>query len=151
MNDENLTLYSSGYEAKGKTTISPRTLGMYLGCEVETPDGGVERLVRVSMLGSAEQHAVTLKGGMSVTRNRSTVNMKLLLRPPSDITKEEKEEENRRCWKRGRKNKAESVDYLRSLGFDLGGWIIVDGKEQWVASLIEAGVANQTALKNAKG
>lgn len=102
-------------------TLSPRTLGMYFGCmciaDFYTALDGYAKP-------SKEEIAAQSVGLYTVFQCR---NVLLKLKRPHP--------------KHDSKWSFQYVDDCRKMGFDLGGYIIQDGKELWVASLIDAGVA----------
>jgi hypothetical protein len=110
-----------------ETTPSPRTLGMYYGCmciaDFYTDLDGYAKP-------SKEEVSAQAVGFYTALQCRNVL-LKLKY-PTNDVGAYD----------------VYGADHARSNGFDLGGFIIQDGKELWVASLIDAGVAVEMEVAN---
>lgn len=94
-------------------TLSPRTLGMYYGCAVK------DTFNRVTVTNPASVFKYIEGGALD--------QIKLILK--------------RQPFHSNHARNLSLFDDMRKDGYDMGGFIIQNGTETWVASLIDAGVA----------
>lgn len=136
--DEHLPLHKT--KMMNNVTISPKTLGMYLGCDYQ---------VTVNIEGAPVIR--TLDAKLLLEETECYTGGMLLLREAGIITKEDAQAKEGFEFKKPANwsmlsldiKRLAAFDLMRSIGVDAGGWILRDGKEVWTHSLISAGVAKK--------
>jgi len=118
-----------------KTEISIRTLGMYLGADyydIEYPDEGVnafghDQLAQYIVDGNTKNVVLLLKSQYTALSEIEAGDVRAVVGKLSHRAAAD----------------AAALDFARTIGRDMGGFVLRDGKEEWVSSLIDAGVATE--------